>query len=234
MFMKVLSFCAYIPDCIVVLQGSKPVLEFFSFFPNCPVIATDGAANDLLGLGITPNVVIGDMDSFDPSVVDLGFCTLIRDENQENNDFEKAMLFALNRGYSTIVIWGMHGGDFEHSLNNTSILWKFSRSFSQITIVDSMSRIAVPVFFDMACGECREQEIISLIPFPYATITTQGLRWDLQEEVLELSVREGARNRALGSNVSLFLKEGRLLFFCESRFPHIPLFTEKPPHILKG
>ncbi len=232
--MKVLSFKAYIPDCILVLQGSKPVLEFFSFFPNCPVIATDGAANDLLKLGISPNVVIGDMDSFNPSEVDQGSCTVIKDGNQENTDFEKALNYALKQGYSRILIWGMHGGDFEHSLNNTSVLWKFTDSFSNITIVDSMERIAIPVFFDMVCEECVEDEIISLIPFPHATLTTQGLQWNLHEEVLELSVREGARNRALESNVSLFLKEGRLLYFCESRFPGIPLFTENPSYTLKG
>jgi len=225
MFMRVLSFQTYSPDCIIVLQGSKPVLEFFSFFPQSPIIATDGAANDMFDLGIVPNIVIGDMDSFDPSTVELRDCDIIHDNNQENNDFEKALNYALKQGYSRILIWGMHGGDFEHSLNNTSVLWKFSDSFSLITIVDSMARIAIPVFFDMICEECEDDEIISLIPFPHATLTTKGFKWDLENEVLELSVREGARNKALGHRVSISLKEGRLLFFCDSRFPNIPLFT---------
>ena len=232
--MKVLSFQIYNPDCIVVLQGSKPDLEFFSFFPNSLIIATDGAANDLLALGITPGVVIGDMDSFDPSVVKNEIGTIIYEDSQENNDFEKAMVYALKQKCSSILIWGMHGGDFEHTLNNTSVLWKFTGSFSQITIVDSMSRIAVPVFFNMVCGECKEQEVVSLIPFPDTHLTTYGLQWNLNEEVLELGVREGARNRVVEPSISLILKRGRLLFFCDSRFPSIPLFTENPSYILKG
>ncbi|MGA1414095.1 MAG: thiamine diphosphokinase [Candidatus Kapaibacteriota bacterium] len=223
--MKVLSFQSQKPDCILFLQGMKPDVELCSFFPDTRIIATDGAASDLLAIGITPHFVIGDMDSFDPATVSDDVCKVIIDENQENNDFEKALSFALERNMSHVLIWGIHGGDFEHSLNNTSVLWKYVGQFSQLTIVDSMQRFAVPVFFDMICNEVNPDEIISLIPFPHARLSTNGLKWELEEEVLELSIREGARNRAISSSLSIKLHEGRLLFFCDTRFPNIPIFT---------
>jgi len=79
--------------------------------------------------------------------------------------------------------------------------------------------------FDMICNEVNPDEIISLIPFPHARLSTNGLKWELEEEVLELSIREGARNRAVSTSLSIKLHEGRLLFFCDTRFPNIPIFT---------
>ena len=75
--MKALTFQHQKPDCILVLQGNMPCVEFFSFFPDSVVIAADGAASDLLEIGIKPNVVIGDMDSFDVSRVKDGSCLVI-------------------------------------------------------------------------------------------------------------------------------------------------------------
>ncbi|MFM8281210.1 MAG: thiamine diphosphokinase [Bacteroidota bacterium] len=223
--MKALTFQHQKPDCILVLQGNKPCVEFFSFFPESVVIAADGAASDLLEIGIKPNVVIGDMDSFDVSRVKDESCLVIIDKNQENNDFEKALLYSLDKGYSHIMIWGMHGGDFEHTLNNTSVLWKYTGDFNQISIADSLHRVAVPVYVDMVCSELYPDEVVSLIPFPHARLTTKGFHWELNNEVLELSVREGARNRSVSSTISISVHEGRFLFFCNTRFPKTPIFT---------
>jgi thiamine pyrophosphokinase len=109
-----------------------------------------------------------------------------------------------------------------------SVLWKYVECFSNITILDSASRIAVPVFFDMISEELNPQEIISLIPFPHARLSTQGFRWNLNDEVLELSKREGARNISMANSVQILHHEGRFLFFCDSRLPALPLFTNYP------
>jgi hypothetical protein len=52
--------------------------------------------------------------------------------------------------------------------------------------------------------------------------------WNLLDEVLELSKREGARNSSLGNSIQIQNHEGRFLFFCNSRLPALPLFTNYP------
>lgn len=226
--MTALAFLEKSPDCILVLQGCKPEKEVFSYFPESIIIATDGAAIELLNLGVIPNTVIGDMDSINPELLKDTQCEIIKDMGQENNDFEKALIHILQKGFSEILIMGIHGGDFEHSLNNVSVLWKYVERFSIITIVDSLQRIAIPVFFSFSWNTCVPGEIISLIPFPHAKLSTQGFEWELEKEVLELSVREGARNKAKNQDLHIDLLEGRFLFFCDSRFPRLPQFTHNP------
>ena len=53
------------------------------------VICTDGSANALAKLDLSPHVIIGDLDSIDP---DYEFHGLeIHDPNQENTDLEKVL-----------------------------------------------------------------------------------------------------------------------------------------------
>ena len=227
--MKRLIFTKKQPDCILVLQGKSPESKIFDFFPDSILIATDGAAHGLISIGKIPDIIIGDLDSFDSSQLPLdAHSTIIEIPDQERNDFEKALDYCLVHHYHHILIYGIHGGDFEHSLNNVSVLWKYAEKFPTITIVDSLSRIAIPVFFDMMSDELCTNEIISLIPFPHAHLSTDGLQWNLNNEILELSKREGARNRSLGNYIHISNHEGRFLFFCDSRFPALPLFTNYP------
>lgn len=227
--MKRLNFIQKNLDCILILQGKAPDPEIFCFFPDTFLIATDGAANGLIEIGIEPHIIIGDLDSFDSSLLpENSISQIIHIPDQEKNDFEKALGYCLDNKLLDIAIFGIHGGDFEHSLNNVSVLWKYVEHFSNITIIDSRSRIAIPVYFDMISEEFLPQEILSLIPSPHARLSTQGLQWNLHDEVLELSKREGARNIHLGNFVQIQHHEGRFLFFCDSRLPALPLFTNFP------
>lgn len=227
--MKRLIFAEKQPDCILVLQGKSPETQIFDFFPDSTLIATDGAALGLISIGKIPDIIIGDLDSFDVTLLPLNaHSKILKIPDQDRNDFEKALDYCLEQGYQHILIYGIHGGDFEHSLNNVSVLWKYADKFPIITILDSISRIAFPVFFDMMSNELYQNEIISLIPFPHACLSTQGLQWNLNNEVLELSKREGARNRSLGNSIHITNHDGRFLFFCDSRFPALPLFTNFP------
>jgi thiamine pyrophosphokinase len=227
--MKRLTFTQKTLDCILILQGKAPDPEIFRFFPNTFLIATDGAANGLIELGIIPHIIIGDLDSFNSSLLpEDANSQIIQIVDQEKNDFEKALDYCLEKNLLDIAVFGIHGGDFEHSLNNVSVLWKYVDSFINITIIDSKTRIAIPISSDMTSQVFHQDEIISLIPFPHARLTTSGFEWELHNEVLELSVREGARNRCLSNSLHISVHEGRFLFFCDSRLPALPLFTNYP------
>jgi thiamine pyrophosphokinase len=121
--------------------------------------------------------------------------------------------------WTNILVLGMHGGDLEHTLNNWSVLMRHGREAS-LTAFDR-GRYAVPISTSFRYSP-RPDELLSLIPQPLAHLTTSGLVWDLANEPLELGTREGGRNRASGSEISIELHSGSLLFFCDARLPLAP------------
>ena len=197
-------------DCIIVLNGdiSENDISLLSCFKGIK-IAADGSANTLIKNSIIPNYIIGDLDSFNvehlPSMTQL-----ISILDQSKYDFEKCLDFAVSNNWKRILLIGMNGGALDHTLNNWSIFIKyavdiklFSYACEQIGIL-----ITDDITFDTKLGE-----IISIIPFPAATITTDGLKWDLTNTTLEFGTSEGARNKTIKTNVTIKLHSGKYILF---------------------
>jgi thiamine pyrophosphokinase len=199
------------------------------------VIGADGGGNILLDLNVVPHVVIGDLDSFrtgrgdeigktrhdtghrdeanlagTPAGKDLTF-ELIHDPDQETNDLEKALKLALDRGATEVVILGATGLRLDHTLKNLSVLLQFSGRFRDILLRDEACDMRIlPRKFTMAT---RPGQIISLFPLSGKVdgITTEGLRYALNDEPLENGVRDGSSNEATGQQIRISHRSGDLL-----------------------
>lgn len=207
-------------DAVVCLNTLYPEIDLIKRLIDVPILAADGAAIYLLESKITPNFVIGDLDSFFKNDISHLFPKdrLIYLPDQETNDFEKTLNFARQNNYYNIIVFGIHGGEYEHSLNNWSVLSKYS-DIMNIVVYD-LKRYGICISRNSRI-ETVPGETISLIPKGYAKITTEGLQWNLKDELLALGIREGARNLALGSFVNLDISDGELFVFLNSRFPKI-------------
>lgn len=211
-------------DCVICLNTSLPEIEIFEKLAGIPIIAADGAAHRLNALNITPDYIIGDLDSFKINEY-KGYISedrIIHLPDQNTNDFEKILVFAKNSGWNNIIILGFHGGELEHTFNNWSVLMKFVKPLN-LCIYDK-SRYGIPVNFSLIMPT-KLNEIISLIPQPYAKLKTKGLEWQLENEFLALGLREGARNRANKPGIMIQLTDGELLLFCDDRLPYAPSKT---------
>ncbi len=209
-------------DVLLCLDGSLPDTKvFFDFFINIPVIAADGAAHKLCKMNISPTFIIGDLDSFHEygDASDFPDSTILHYPDQESNDFEKCLVFCSEKGFTTILVFGFHGGLTEHSLNNWSVLMRHSQKLT-ICIYEN-GRYAIPLK-DSTTFTAKIGETISLIPQPSVILTTSGLQWNLTNELLELGIREGARNCAIDSNISIQIHSGEVLLFCDSSLPFKP------------
>lgn len=211
-------------DCIVALDGDLPPKKIFKTIGKIPVFAADGAAISLFRKKIIADFVIGDLDTFFNSPLSSSFEKekLICNPSQELNDFEKTLIFAEESGYKNILILGFHGGELEHTLNNWSILKKYSKKLN-LCLLDR-NRYGIPIY--QSCTfNCLRNEMISLIPQPEVKISTKNLKWNLNNESLLLGAREGARNLATSDNVSIHIHYGELLLFINSRLPFAPDFN---------
>ena len=208
------------PSAVVCLNGTIPDGEFFDEVSVQTIIAADGAALQLSKIGIIPDYIIGDLDSIDRANLptELKNCKLIHDPDQETNDFEKTMRFSIANKFNDIIIVGFHGGDLEHSLNNISVLKKFSDKLNLCLYENN--RYGIPLM-ESSIVPTQRDEIVSLIPMPRVCLTTTNLRWELNHEILELGMREGARNQATEDSVNIIIHEGYLLLFVDAKLPFI-------------
>jgi thiamine pyrophosphokinase len=200
-----------------------PSVEVFQAFADAPILAADGAADQLVGMGVVPEFVVGDMDSISMATLETidGVAEMVVDTDQNSTDFEKVLQFSRDQLWHHILVLGIHGGDFEHTLNNWSVFMRHSRQ--QLLTALDRRRYAIPVLTSVRV-ELAPDELVSLIPQPSARLTTSGLRWPLTNEPLILGEREGARNRALDGAVHLEVHEGSLLLICDARLPLAPRF----------
>lgn len=203
-------------DAVIILNGTLPSIGVLEQFSSVPFIAADGAANALIEVGVIPDILVGDLDSVRPDVVETVRLhgMVIAEPDQEFNDFEKALRVAATSLWRNVLVLGIHGGELEHTLNNWSVLMRHGRTM-RILALDG-ARIGLPVY-DVFTYGAEHDEIVSIIPQPQARITTTGLKWPLADEVLALGSREGARNRATETSVTITVHDGSALVFVSSR-----------------
>ncbi len=206
-------------DCILCLNSELPSLGFFiKYFTDTPTIGADGGAVRLFEKGLICDYVVGDLDTFFKSNIEKYFTKskIIYEPDQEINDFEKSLIFAQHQGYQKILVLGFQGGELEHTLNNWSIIKKYSQSLT-LCIFDK-GRYGIPLNQSFSVST-QIGELISIIPQPRAKLRTNNLKWNLDNGILELGCREGARNVATNTSISVELIEGEILLFINARLP---------------
>ncbi|MDR1334258.1 MAG: thiamine diphosphokinase [Holosporaceae bacterium] len=172
-----------------------------------PIVAADGAANTLVKNGIEPSIIIGDLDSVNVDL--LKDVKYIRDENQENTDFEKALDYIADESLSPAIVFGIDGGYIDHILGNIAI---FSR-----TKFAAVSKDMIFLVMDDNPGHRSFQvEVgakISIFGMPRCVIKSRGLKWELNHDELSIEGRNSNSNRAVSDTVELELFAGKALIF---------------------
>lgn len=188
---------------ILCLNGELPDLSFFTTI-NLPIIAADGAANSLLALGISPMLITGDLDSVQPDI--LKHHRFVHVPDQESNDYQKAMRYLKNNNLLPAIVLGINGGHLDHILNNINIFMEtncllYSPPIKGFVIKkQSQAKFLVPV-----------QTKISLMGIPEVTISSKGLKWELNDTHLSFPGKTSCFNRTQSTEVILEVHQGAAL-----------------------
>ena len=202
---------------LIVANGDWPEQFNFKriFDDYSQIIALDGAANRLIEQGHLPDVIIGDFDSIEPSV--LKDCKergsqIVVDANQEQSDVSKGLIWAHEHHPSSqIYLIGIEIGRYDHHLAGYSAL--FECQSSAILLLDGWEALRI----DSTPREVqvREGGLFSLIPFGIVTgVKLQGCRYPLDNETLSSGTR-GVSNKAVGSVITASAQSGDLLLLIE-------------------
>jgi len=203
-------------DCIICLNGEIPSKTIFNKIANIPIFAADGAALKLYKIEVEPTKIIGDLDSFSENFHEKIKDKIIKIDDQNTNDFEKVLLFVIENNYKNCLIFGINGGEFEHSLNNWSVLAKYSEKLNLCVWTENRYGFYVSKNISI---QLRKNETVSLIPCPIAVISSKNLKWELSHYSLEIGVSEGARNSVISENVEIVLHQGKYFLFIDARLP---------------
>ena len=91
-----LAMLSYSNTVYLIGNGSVHKEQFLSVYePNAPLVAADGGANHLVQWDITPNAIIGDLDSMDDRSFWESQTKVIHIPDQDSTDFEKCAIYVL-------------------------------------------------------------------------------------------------------------------------------------------
>jgi thiamine pyrophosphokinase len=208
----------FVKRIIIFANGDLPNLEKARALLRDDdfIIAADGGTRHALALGLTPKIIIGDMDSlpanFEISKFDNDVILYPQDKNE--TDLELAIQHALTLNPEGIIILGALGGRIDQTLANIALLsgaFIHCPSFFVLRLDDGIEE----VFF------CRDRvqikgaggDIVSLIPWQgeVTGVVTTALKWPMQNETLYPQKTRGISNEMTGDTASVQIRSGLLL-----------------------
>ena len=198
-------------SCIIIANGKSPKSKVVKHLKDngaeC-IIAADGGANSTYKLGIVPDYIIGDFDSIKPKVKKYysDKSAIIKYERQNDTDVEKALKFAIDKGFKTVYLLGGTGDRMDHSICNLGIVLKF---YNRIRIVLLHGKTILHPYSKDVVLQTIPNETFSIYAFDDNTrITSVGLKYPLANVNLRFGVSESTSNVALGNKVNLKINGG--------------------------
>ena len=120
----------------VILNGQMPTDDaIINQITNSDyIIAVDGSANKLFDLEIIPDVIVGDLDSFEN--INNKNIELVETPDQNKTDFRKTLEWCIEKNILNISIFGISGESEDHFLGNYYTLSDFGEKISWKAFTD--------------------------------------------------------------------------------------------------
>ena len=183
--------------------------------PGDIFIAADGGYRYLEQLGLVPVRVVGDLDSLPSEQVNLleeqGVIIERYPVEKDETDLELALLRAVAEGFTVIRIAGALGGRFDQSLGNLFLLSKNEFSHLDLRMEDGVEEVFLIRDEGLILGS--PGDTVSLLPLggPARGISTQGLKYVLNDEALFPDQSRGISNVMLSNQTRVTLQDGILI-----------------------
>jgi thiamine pyrophosphokinase len=186
-------------------------------------IAVDGGLSYITAMKLKPNLIIGDLDSADPELVDRfkaqGVEVRKYPPKKNETDLELALDAALEMKPDIIWIAGALGNRLDQTLGNVFLLTQDKLADVDVRIVDGTRQVFLIRKSAVIHGSPGQR--LSLIPLngPATGIITKGLKYPLEKETLYPDQSRGISNRLTGSTVTITIQDGLLLCIHQTNQP---------------
>lgn len=155
------------------------------------IIAADGAAETLKGIGIDPDLIVGDLDSISPETLsyfkEKGIEIKQYPKEKDETDLEIALERAKDKGATRVIVTGVTGGRMDHAVTNLNILEAASDLGIKAEIhepQDTLYYLEGPakMSFDLPEGT-----LVSILPLSKRVegVSLEGFYYPLHDAILE-------------------------------------------------
>ena len=186
--------------------------------PDDLVIAADGGTHHALAAGVTPHVVIGDLDSISPDErarVEAEGGQIVRfSPHKDETDLELALHHAVRQGATEIVVLAALGGRLDQTVANLLLLaLPVLRGLDVRVVEGPQTAFLIRGGDGAALIEGQPGDTVSLIPLggDAVGVTAVGLEWPLYEDRLRFGLARGVSNVLTAGQARVRVRQGLLL-----------------------
>ncbi len=208
---------------IIALNGEfiSSKKEYINMFDNIngTFIAADGGALLLDRLGITADVIIGDLDSLSEDDIESF--------NSKNTDFikypveknetdgELAINYCIENGFSKIILVFAVGGRIDQELANIFLLDRSSKSEAEILIKDTS--IEIGIINNKKIFKNKINWGISLLPLDEKVnnVSISGCKYNIDSNDLYRNKSRGISNIINRNLAEIKISEGTLIYILD-------------------
>lgn len=186
------------------------------------LIAVDGGLSHIETLGLSPNLIIGDLDSADPQTIqayrDQGVEIRTFPTDKNETDLELALQAAFELEPERIWIVAALGKRMDQTLANIFLLTHPDLAKFDVRLFDGHTEVFLIQESGVLHGETGQR--VSLLPIngPAEGIHTEGLEYPLRGETLYPEKTRGISNRMIAPTATVTLKKGLLLITRETHY----------------
>jgi thiamine pyrophosphokinase len=202
------------PDPVVIVaNGSFPqhAVPLKALRDAGTVVCCDGAVSKIAAQGLTPNYIVGDMDSITPRHAAQYARILYPSAEQETNDLTKAVRFCRMHGVKNVCIVGATGERDDHSIGNIALLADYAALLNNVEMLTNYGRFT-PLRTSSTLESHAGQQVSVFCVTPHLRIDSEGLKYPLRGVVFD-ACWKGTLNEALDNRFRLIFEKGTVIVF---------------------
>lgn len=197
------------PNWLLIANGA-PVADtkLRALAVNKKVLVLDGAYQLATQAKINIDVLLGDFDSIEPVALQQvrdSHIQVIDAPDQNKTDLEKGLLYIDQFNPCSIFIVAATGLRLQHTLFNLRILKKYYQLNRELVLISDEEIIRyyqdTQINIDGEINDC-----VAILGFPYATITTSGLKYDVNSYPLQFENGNSISNALSQSQANIIIQ----------------------------
>ncbi len=197
--------------CHIFAGGDIADLSFIEMQHEDMIICADRGYKYVKQLGIAPNIIVGDFDSYDsdlPDEIEIHRSVPEKDDT----DTILALKLAIERGADNVKIYGALGGRFDHTVANIQTLKYASEHGCNAEICDSDNIIMLQ--------ENVEREYTAMEGWYFSVFAyspeihiarLSGVKYPLEKVVIKNTFPLGVSNEIIAEKAILSIENGTAL-----------------------
>ena len=179
------------------------------------LICADGGARHLHALGLTPDLIVGDMDSLDGELqrefVVRGSRIMRYPEAKDETDSELALQLAFMMAPDEIRIYGALGARIDHTLVNLALLAAAADKGIETRLLDEWCEIFLVRKTARIEGEIGQTVSLFAFGVDATGVTLEGFEYPLRNATMVLNSPIGVSNRLTAEQGVISVESGDLL-----------------------